>query len=226
MLVAALLGGAAPAAAAEKRIGLTSFDRIVLNGDFVVEVVTRSPLGAVVSGSSEGLDRVEIVNSGGVLTISDRRFASNRQRGPGAGAVTIRINAASLRGASVAGAGSLTIDRIRGARADLSLRGPGTLMVGAVTADRLTLAMTGNGRVQLAGTAKSTEAQVSGAGVVDAAALAATDLNVSGEGTADQRYQASRTAALTLRGQGRLIVSGKAKCTIRNLGSGTVQCGE
>lgn len=221
----AALAAAGPVVAAEKRIGLSSFDRIVLNGDFVVEVSTRAPLGAVVSGSSDGLDRVEIRNVGGVLTINDRRYGSDRQRGAGPGAITIRINTAGLRSAAVAGAGSLTIDRMKGAKVDLGLRGPGTLVVGAIAADRLTLAVVGNGRAVLAGTTKTAEAMVSGAGAVDAAALNAADLVVQGEGSADQRYAASRSAQLTLRGTGRMTVTGKAKCVVRNLGSVTVACG-
>lgn len=225
MLGAALLGSA-PAAAAEKSIGLTNFDRIELSGDFVVEVVTKSPLRAVVTGSTDALDRVDIRSSGGLLTISDRRFASDRQRGQGAGAVTIRVNAARVRSVSVAGAGSLTIDRLSAAKVQLGLRGPGSLNVGTITADRLIVGMTGNGKMTIGGTAKSAQTQVMGAGVVDAGQLTVTDLIVNGEGAADQSYRATRTAQITQRGIGRVVVAGKAKCSITNLSSGTVRCNQ
>lgn len=225
MAGAALLGSA-PAVAAEKSFGLTNFDRIALNGDFVVEVVTKSPLKAVATGSGDALDRVEIRSSGGVLTISDRRFASDRQRGLGAGTVTIRVNAARVRSASVSGAGSLTIDRLVAAKVDVGLRGPGSLNVGTITADRLTVGMTGNGKLSLGGTAKSAQMLVSGAGVVDAGGLTVTDLIVSGEGAADQSYRATRTAQITQRGIGRIAVAGKAKCSIANVSSGTVLCNQ
>lgn len=225
-LVAATLLGAAPAGAAEKSIGLTSFDRIVLTGDFLVEVVTKAPLRAVVSGSPDALDRVEVRSNGGILTISDRRFASARQRGEGAGRVVVRIQASRLRGATVAGTGALIIDRLSGARVELVLRGPGALTVGNVTADRLALSVVGNGKVTLAGVVKSAEAAVTGAGVVEGGALAVTDLIVNSEGAGDQRYLANRTAQGTLRGIGRLQIDGKAKCSIRNFGSGTLVCGQ
>ena len=225
-LVAIVLLGGAPARAAEKSIGLTSFERIVLTGDFAVEVVTAAPLRAVVSGSPDALDRAELRSNAGILTISDRRFGSVRQRGEGAGRVTIRIQAARLRSATVAGAGSLTIDRLSGARVELVLRGPGALAVGNIAADRLALSLVGNGKVTLAGAVKSAEAAVTGAGVVDASALAVTDLVVNSEGAGDQRWRANRTAQGTLRGIGRLQIDGKAKCTIRNIGSGTLVCGQ
>ena len=226
LLFAAVSLAGMPAQAAEKSIGLTSFETIVLSGDFAVEVVNKAPLRAVISGSAEALDRVELRSAGGVLTISDKRFGSNRARGQGAGAVTIRINAAKLRSASVSGAGSLTIDRLTGAKVELALRGPGALTVGSITADRMILSAVGNGKITLAGTVKSAETMVSGAGVVDASKLLVTDLIATGEGAADQRYQASRTAQVTLRGIGRIEVDGKAKCTARNLGTGTLICGQ
>lgn len=224
-LAIALLSAGAPAHAAEKTIGLTSFEEIVVSGDFVVEVVTASPLRAVVTGSTVALDRVEVRSSGGILTISDKRYASNRERGANIGAVTIRVNAARVRAATLTGAGSLTIDRITGAAVALKLRGPGALTVRNIAADRMALAVVGNGKVTLAGTIKSGAANVSGAAVVDASALKTTDLTVTSEGAGDQQYQASRSAQGQMRGIGRVQISGKAKCTIQNQGNGTLECG-
>jgi len=221
-----LLLFAAPAAADEKRFGFTSFERIILNGDFAVEVTHRAPINGVATGPRDALDRIEMRSTGGTLTISDRRFGSNRQRGAGPGPVVIRVNAANLRSATVTGAGSLTIDRLAGTKVELVLSGPGALIVRNITADRLALRMVGNGSMTLAGKVKVGTALVSGAGNVDASALAVTDLAVQGQGAADQRYQAARTAEVTLRGVGRIAVTGKAKCTVRNLGTGTVACGQ
>ena len=223
---ASLLLGSNPAVAGEKRYGLTSFERIVLNGDFIVEVTTRGPVSAVANGSLDALDRLELVSANGTLTIRDRRYSSNRARGASAGAVTIRINAAQLSGATVVGAGSLTIDRLTGASVALSLRGPGSLAVKDITADRLTLAMAGAGKATLAGRAKTAETRVAGAGLVDATALAVTHLTANAEGAGDQRYSAVRTASVTARGVGTVTVAGKPACTVRNLGSGSVSCGQ
>ncbi|MBA4748438.1 MAG: DUF2807 domain-containing protein [Sphingopyxis sp.] len=226
LVAAAALSAVGSAAAAEKRFGLTSFERIVVTGDFVVEVVTKSPVSAVASGSVDALDRLEIKSANGTLTISDRRFGSDRTRGADAGPVTIRINAARLNSAAIVGAGSLTIDRLVAADVALTLRGPGSLTVANIAADRLTLAVTGNGRVQLTGRAKTAETRVTGAGLVDADALAVTDLTANAEGAGDQRYNAVRTASVTARGVGSVTVAGKPACTVRNLGAGKVSCGQ
>lgn len=223
---ASLLLGTTPAVAGEKRYGLTSFERIVLNGDFVVEATTRNPVSAVAIGSLDALDRLELVSADGTLTISDRRYSSNRARGAGAGAITIRINTARLSSATVVGAGSLTIDRLSGATVALNLRGPGSLVVKDITADTLTFSMIGTGRATLAGRAKTAQARVAGAGLVDAAALSVTDLTATAEGAGDQRYSAVRTATITARGVGTVTVAGKPACTVRNLGNATVRCGQ
>jgi Putative auto-transporter adhesin, head GIN domain len=223
---AALLLGSMPAMAAEKRFGLTSFERIVLNADVAVEVVTRSPVSAVAVGSPDALDRLELISANGTLTIRDRRFESNRTRGAGAGPVTIRVNAARLNSAAVVGAGSLSIDRLAGASVMLNLRGPGSLAVKDVAADRLALTMSGNGIVRLAGRAKNADIRVAGAGAVDAAALIVTDLTASAEGAGSQNYYAERTASVTARGVGAVMVAGKAACTVKNLGNATVTCGK
>lgn len=226
LVSASLLLGSTPAAAAEKRYGLTSFERIVINGDFVVEVIARSPVSAVATGSLDALDRLELKSANGTLTISDRRYSSNRARGASAGAVRIRINAARLNSATLIGAGSLTIDRLAGATVALNLRGPGSMTVKDIAADRLTLAMIGTGRVTLAGRAKTAETRVAGAGLVDAKALAVTDLTASAEGAGDHSYSAVRTATVTARGVGTVTVAGKPACTVRNLGAGSVACGQ
>lgn len=222
-LVTVLLS--APATAAEKNFGLTSFDAIVLNGDFAVEVVTKSPVSAVATGSASALDAVSIEAADGTLTISQRRFAGDERRSGSGDPVHIRVNAAILRQATVTGAGSLSIDQMQGATVQLGMRGPGRLSVGRLTADRLSAVQIGNGTLLVGGKVKKANFVASGTGVIAADGLAATDLIVDSEGGGDQRFNALGTATITARGLGRTVVSGKAACTIRNAGSGSVLCG-
>lgn len=216
---------ASPAEAAEKSFGLTGFDTIVLNADYVVEVTTRAPVRVVAVGSPDALDRVSIEASNGKLTISEKRFAGDEKRSNSGSPVTIRVNATVLRQATMAGAGSLTIDQMRGASVNLGLRGPGKMVVGKLTADRLSVALVGNGTMMLSGTAKKANIIASGSGVIDAGALPVTDLITDSEGTGEHRFNAVRTAAITARGIGKTVVLGRPTCTVRNAGSGSVVCG-
>jgi hypothetical protein len=224
-LAAATLLTTTSASAAEKRYGLTSFETIEITADVAVEVVTRSPVSAIATGSPDALDRLTVEARDGRLIIGQKIYAGDENRRQPLGQVTLRVNAANLRSASIVGAGSLQIDRLKGTKVEIGLRGPGRLTVGAVTTDRLSVAMIGNGTMTLAGTAKVAQMTLSGAGVVDAGKLAVGELVTSSEGTGDHVFQAVKSAAITTRGLGRTVVLGKPVCTVRNAGSGTVQCG-
>ena len=214
-----------PASAAEKRYGLTSFEAIEVNGDFTVEVTTRAPVSAIATGPTDALDRLTLETRDGRLVIGEKKYAGDQNSRSQPGPVTVRVNAANLKSATLAGAGSLRIDQMKGARVTIALRGPGQLSVGNIAADRLNVAMIGNGAMTLAGKAKQGQMMLSGAGVVDAGKLAVDNLISDSEGAGDHIFNAVKTAAITARGVGKAVVLGRPACTVRNLGSGTVTCG-
>ena len=224
-IAAAALLASAPALAAEKRYGLTSFETIDVSADVTVEVVTRAPVSAVASGPQDALDRLSVEADNGRLVISQRQFAGDEKRRGPRGPVVVRVNAANLNSATLAGAGSLQIDKLKGQRAMVGLRGPGRLTVGQIGADRLSVAMVGNGTMTLGGAAKNAQITLSGAGAVDARALAVDELISDSEGAGDHVLRAVKSAAITARGIGKTVVLGKPVCTVRNVGSGSVTCG-
>jgi hypothetical protein len=224
-IAAVALLASVSASAAEKRYGLTSFEAIDVSADVTVEVVTRAPVSAVASGPQEALDRLSVEADNGRLVISQRQFAGDEKRRGPRGPVVVRVNAANLNSATLAGAGSLQIDKLKGQRAMVGLRGPGRLTVGQIGADRLSVAMAGNGTMTLGGAAKNAQITLSGAGAVDAGALAVDELISDSEGAGDHILRAVKSAAITARGIGKTVVLGKPVCTVRNVGSGSVTCG-
>lgn len=224
-IAAAALLASAPASAAEKRYGLTSFEAIDVSADVTVEVVTRAPVSAVASGPQDAIDRLSVEADNGRLIISQRQFAGDEKRRGPRGPVVVRVNAANLNSATLAGAGSLRIDKLKGQRVMVGLRGPGRLTVGQIGADRLSVAMVGNGTMMLGGAAKNAQITLSGAGAVDAGALAVDELISDSEGAGDHVLRAVKSAAITARGIGKTVVLGKPVCTVRNVGSGSVTCG-
>lgn len=224
-LAAAALLSTGAATAAEKRYGLTSFETIEVQADVTVEVTNRSPVSAVATGPQNALDRLSVESRDGRLVISERQFAGDEKRRGARETVTVRVNAANLRAATLAGAGSLRIDKLQGQRAMVGLRGPGRLSVGQIGADRLQVAMIGTGTMTLGGTAKSAQMTLSGAGAVDAGALAVDALISDSEGAGEHILRAVKSAAITARGIGKTVVLGRPVCTVRNIGSGSVECG-
>lgn len=213
------------AAAAEKRYGLTSFEAVEVSANVTVEIVTRAPVSAVATGPQDALDRLDVEARDGRLIISERQFAGDEKRGAPRGPVVVRVNAANLRSATLAGAGSLAVDKLKGQRVSVGLRGPGRLSVGEIGADRLQVAMVGNGSMRLGGAAKQAQMTLSGAGAVDAGALAVGELISDSEGAGDHILNAVKSAAITARGIGKTVVLGRPLCTVRNVGSGSVTCG-
>jgi hypothetical protein len=224
-LAAGTLFLAAPTSAAEKRFGLSSFEAIEVTADVNVEVVARAPVSAVATGSPAALDRLTVEARDGKLVIGQKIYAGDENRRQPLEPVTLRINAANLQSATLVGAGSLQVDQLKGTRVMIGLRGPGRVTVGTVTSDRLTVAMIGNGTMTLGGTAKTAQMTLSGAGVVDAGKLKVDELVSDSEGTGDHVFNAVKSAAITARGVGKTVVLGRPVCTVRNAGSGTVQCG-
>lgn len=214
-----------PAAAAEKRYGLTSFEAIEVRADVEVEVAARAPVSAIATGPQDALDRLEVEARDGRLIIGERRFEADEKRAVSRGPVTIRVNAANLRSATLVGAGSLRIDTLKGQRVTIGLRGPGRLSVARIVADRLSVAAIGNGTMTLGGEAKQADVILSGASMVDAGTLRVDALTSDSEGAGDHRFHAVKSAAITARGVGQTVVLGRPTCTVRNVGSGTVDCG-
>lgn len=224
-MAAAALPALGSASGAEKRYGLTSFEAIEVHADVDVDVTARAPLGAVATGSRDALERLDVEARDGRLIISARKFAGDEARHAPAGPVTIRVNAANLRSATLVGAGSLRIDTLKGQRVTIGLRGPGRLSVGRIAADRLSVAGIGNGTITLGGQAKQADVMLSGAAMVDGGGLLVDALVSDSEGAGDHLFHAVKSAAVTARGVGRTVVLGKPICTVRNVGSGTVDCG-
>ncbi|HEX8215905.1 MAG TPA: DUF2807 domain-containing protein [Allosphingosinicella sp.] len=216
---------ATPAAAAERRYGVTDFDRVVIEGPYAVTLTTGRPSSALATGAQGGLDRVSVEVQGRTLRIRPNSSAWGGYPGAASGPVAVRISTRELRSASVNGAGSLTIDRAGGLRLDLSVEGAGRIDAPAVTADTLVVGMIGSGRVQLGGTAREIRANVHGWGDLDASALRTQGASIVA-GTAGRiAIAVDRQATVTATGIGPVEIIGAPACTVRGPGAAQVRCG-
>jgi hypothetical protein len=214
-----------PAGAEQRRLGLTSFDRIEVAGDMTVEVVNGHSIFALVDGSADALDTLEVTVENRVLRIRQLSMGRFGPRRANAGPVSVRVSAQNLRGAALQGAGRLTVEGLRGDQVALWLNGAGQLDVRGIDAQTLVLRSTGNGTMTLAGRARNAGASISGGGTIIADALTAEALTVTSTGSGAHRFTATRTAEVTISGLGGVTVAGRPRCTVRNLSSGSVVCG-
>ncbi len=218
--LALLAIGAAPAPE-ERRVLLTGFERIRVDGPFEVRV-TDGPPSATITGDRRAIDRVSVRNQSNVLVVGVNIENSEGWRGK-ENMATITVTVPRLRAAQINGGGKLTIESITGQRVDLGINGAGSLTVGRLTADQLVATLTGTGLLKLdAGKALNARVTTYGAGSVDATGVVANDLTVNSQSAGDSRFTARFTANISSLGTGAVRVEGNATC--RLAGPGPASC--
>jgi hypothetical protein len=221
----AALAAAAPAGAVDRRLPVTDFDRIVVEGPYIVRLRVGGPTTATVSGSQAALDRVSLDVSGNMLRIRRNRNYWGGNPGAQESPVTIELGTRTLRSARLLGPARLEIDRIEGLRIDLAVQGSGRLVVGSVAADNLSVGMAGSGQIELAGRAESLTADIQGSGDLDAAGLSVENATVQAATSGTIALEATETATVTALGLGTIEITGQPACTLRGPSADLVRCG-
>lgn len=211
---------AAPAEAADRAIGITSFERVRVEGDHGVELVAGPRITARANGSADALDTLSIEVRDRTLVITRR---AQGRWGDGRGVqqpATVRITTPTVKDASLIGGGSLRVEGFAGAELGLRLTGPGRLETQGIDIDRLTVAQSGSGSVSLAGKARDFTARIDGAGTFDARGLPVGNATIVSRGAASSRFTATRSARIDAQGVGKVEVDGDAPCTLVGAGGG------
>lgn len=226
MLVVLAAGLAAPLHAAERRHTVTGFDRVQVDGPFVVTLATGKSPSAVVSGSGTAVEQVSIDVQGRTLRVRPNRSAWGGYPGERAGPVSIALGTHELRGAAVTGSGSLAIDEAEAMRFDLAVSGSGSITLGRLQADDLVVGLLGSGRIAVGGKAETLRATVQGTGDLDAAALTAEQAEINADTAGTVEVTVSDTAEVTATGPGDTRIHGSPACDVEALGAGRVLCGD
>lgn len=225
LLVPALVLAAAPAAAAERRYAVADFDRIVVEGPYIVRLVAGRASAASASGSQAALDRASIDVSGQTLRIRRNRNSWTGNSGAQEGPLEIELSTRSLRSARLIGPARVELERVEGQRVDLIVEGSGVLRASDVRADNLSLGLAGSGRIEAAGTAGTLVADIQGTGDVAAAGLRADSANVTSATTGTVALHVRREAIVNALGLGTVEVTGRPACTVRGPNADLVRCG-
>lgn len=221
--ILALLALPAAAPAADRTIGVGSFDRVRIDGPFDVRLKSGSPALAL-SGDRRTIDRVDAHVEGATLVIRMGQGGWGEQP-RGGGAVVVTAASPSLSSVNLAGSGRVAIDRMRGDRVALILSGGGALSVARVDATQVDATLVGAGTLSIAGRADRARLTTRGAGTIDAAALASGDVTVQLDGLGETRATARYTAKVFNGGLGRVTIGGGGACTVTGAGGGPVLCG-
>jgi hypothetical protein len=216
------LAFAAPAGAATRNFGVTSFTKVRVEGPFKVRLATGVAPFAKASGSSIALDRVDVDVQGDTLVVRSSASSWGGYPGTDPGPVEISIGTHDLTNAWLSGAGTLAIDRVRGLSFALSVQGSGRAEIGSVDADQMNVSVVGSGSARLAGRAKKLTALARGLAEVDAGGLAATDATIGAEGATTIDANVTDAATVDASGPATIRLTGRPSCTLKVAGSTSV----
>ena len=219
-LLASALVVATPALAAERRVDLSSFDKLRVEGPFRVIMTTGpSPRGAL-SGDGAALRQVEAQVMGSTLVV--------RRAGGGAGGgdapVTLTLIAPPLSGVTVIGGAQVTVQAMKGSALNVSVTGTGEVRVGRADGDQLAATLFGPARLTIeGGRVGKARLAANGPASIAAEALEAGDLTVTLDGPGEIAARARYMATVANGGLGKVTVAGTPKCRVT--GGGPVRCG-
>ena len=212
----------APATAATRNFGVTSFEKIRIEGPFDVSLKTGVAPFARASGSPAAIDRVAIEVQGNTLVVHSSLDSWGGYPGKDVGPVEISLGTHDLTDAWLNGSGSLSIDRVKGLTFGISIQGSGIADIGEADVDQLNVSVIGTGSATLGGRAAKVTALVRGASQLDAANLAAKDATLGAEGTAKISANVSNSVTIDASGPATVQLQGGPACTVRASGSASV----
>lgn len=208
--------------AAERRVDLSSFQKLRVEGPFVVTLATGASPRAMLSGEDEALRGVETRLSDNTLIV--RRGTGDGAPARGGGPVTLTLTTPPLSAITVIGGAQVTADAMRGTAMTLSITGAGEIRVDRADGDQLNAMLLGPAKLTIGG-GRVAKARLlaNGPAVVAAGGLEAGDLFVTLEGPGEIGARARYTATVTNGGLGRVTIEGSPKCRV--MGGGPVRCG-
>jgi hypothetical protein len=222
LFIAALATPATPAAAATRNFGITSFEKVRVDGPFKVRLTTGVAPFATATGSPAALDRIAIDVRGNTLVVHTNLDSWGGYPGTDVGPVEISLGTHDLSAAWLNGSGALSIDKIKGLSFDLSVQGSGAGDVGHADVDQLNVSVVGTASARLAGQAAKITAVIRGIASLDAAGLSARDASLGADGAATIAASVSDSVTVDATGPATVRLSGRPACTLRVSGSASV----
>lgn len=212
---------AAPATAATRNFGISSFTKVRVVGPYKVNLATGVAPFAKATGSPAAIDRVAVETQGDTLVIR-----ANPSWGgyPGSdpGPVEISVGTHDLTSATLFGPGLLSIDRVKGLSFALNVQGSGSGEIGQVAADQMTVTVEGSGNAKLGGETKKLTALIRGVSSLDAKGLTTPNAAISADGTATVDANVTDTARVDGWGTATIRLTGRPSCTVKASGSTSV----
>src|SRR3982751_6070823 len=161
-LLLAVAALASPAGAATRNFGITSFEKVRVDGPFKVTLTTGVAPYAPAVGSPAAIDRVAIDIRGNALVVHNNTSAWGNYPGTDVGPVEIVLGTHDLTAAWLNGSGSIAINKVKGLTFDFAVQGSGLGEISDVAVDQLSINVAGTANARLAGEAARTTSVIRG----------------------------------------------------------------
>jgi len=212
-----------PAGAATRNFGITSFEKIRVDGPYKVTLTTGVAPFARASGAAAAIDRVAFDMVGTTLVVhNDASGWGGGYPGAAVGPVEISLGTHDLSSASLYGSGVLAIDRVKGLSFGLSVQGSGLAEIGRVDVDQLDVSIAGTASARLAGAAAKLTAIIRGISSLDATNLITKDATLGADGAATISATIGNAVTVDAIGPVTVRLAGRPACTLRVRGSASV----
>jgi hypothetical protein len=213
---------AAPLSAATRNFGITSFEKVRIDGPYKVTLATGVAPFAKASGSQAALDGLSIDVRGDTLVVHNNLDSWGGYPGKDVGPVEISLGTHDLSAAWLNGSGVLSIDRVKGLSFALSVQGSGAGSIDSANVDQLNVSVVGSASARLAGEADKVTAVIRGISSLDAAGLSTKDATLGADGAATIAADISDSVTIDANGPATVRITGGPACTLRVNGSASV----
>jgi hypothetical protein len=212
----------APAAAATRNFGITSFDKIRVEGPYKVTLTTGVAPFASATGSQSALDSVAVDVQGNTLVVHANQSSWGGYPGGSVGPIEIKLGTHDLTSARLNGSASLQINKVKSLTFELVIQGSGAASIAQTDVDQLTLGLAGSASASLAGRVGKLNAVLRGISSLDASALTTKDAALAIDGAATVKANISNTAKIDGSGPATIALAGNPSCTSKLGGSASV----
>ena len=219
--LAIALAVAAPADSATRNFGVSTFDRIRVDGPFSVRLSNGVAPFAKASGSPAAIDRVAVEIMGRTLVVrTNPSWGGYPGKDPGP--VEVHIGTHELSSAWLNGSGSLEIDKVKGLEFDLSVQGSGAVRIASAEVDKLDVSIAGSASASVGGRAERLSGSLRGISSLDASGLQAKDATLAASGPSTIKANVAKAAKVLASGTATVTLSGNPACAATLTGSASV----
>lgn len=201
----------------ELDISGTAPTKLVLAGPDKVVMTEGDTLAIDVSGDRDAIAALRFNLEDGTLGIMrDKSWKSP-------GVATIAVTMPPAEEIVLAGSGDIRAPTMTD-KAEVNIAGSGTVAIDRIESSTLDVNVMGSGTLSAAGTVERLEFNVAGTGTLRARALEVQRAAINIAGSGGGEFASDGTVEARIAGSGNVTVYGRADCSVKAMGSGTVRC--